>query len=126
MLPRGALKIQIAFWALRPTSTENIFTLKVLKLMPRGALKIQIAFWALRPTSTKNLGETPRRLNEKKKGKGIRADRPLKEHLEVKGGQILKHALFLCFWSSKNICRLPPTASHTAKIAQFSKGMGGR
>jgi hypothetical protein len=35
--------------------------------------------------------------------------------------------LFLCFEaqrSSKNICRLPPSASNTAKIAQFDEGMG--
>jgi hypothetical protein len=46
MMPRGALKFQIAFWGLRPTSTKQ-------KLMPRGALKFQIAFWGLRPTFTK-------------------------------------------------------------------------
>jgi hypothetical protein len=32
--------------------------------------------------------------------------------------------LFLCFWSSKNICNPPTSASNITKIAQFGKGMG--
>ncbi len=34
------------------------------------------------------------------------------------------HTLFLCFWSSKNICSSPPSASNDVKIAQFSKRLG--
>jgi hypothetical protein len=45
-----------------------------------------------------------------------------KEHLRTQK-RLNLHTLFLCFWSSKNICSLPPSTSSMVKIAQIEKGI---
>ncbi len=52
-----------------------------------------------------------------------RVDRPVTEHLRTQR-RLNPQMLFLCFWSLKNICSPPPSASNVANIFQFGKGMG--
>jgi hypothetical protein len=55
---------------------------------------------------------------------GSRVDKPVSEHLRTQR-RLNPHTLFLCFWSPKNICSPPPTASNMAIyfFPQFGEGM---
>jgi len=46
---------------------------------------------------------------------GSRVDKPVSEHLRTRR-RLNPHTLFLCFWSSKNICSPPRTASNMANF----------